>query len=160
MSSISQTGLAKTFWRLGWIGFWVQLGILAISAGLMAYAFVFDRRGGFGTRGQLALIEYMSLAGLLILVFTTIWFYRHTRLAARISDPERRPELRAIQRSAWIGVVATTSNVVFSLLVTLFEVVQLFVYFLRAPRPAFPLCRPRADRQAGSPPAIYSVSWS
>jgi hypothetical protein len=139
MNSTMQTGLARTFRRLGWLGFWVQIGIVAISAGLMGYAFIFDRQGGFGTRGQLALIEYMSLAGFLILIFTTIWFYRYTRLAARIADPERRPSARAIQRSAWIGVLSATTNVVFSLLVILFEIVQLFVYFLRAPQAGVPV---------------------
>src|SRR5262245_8776496 len=129
MNSTMQTGLAKTFWRLGWLGFWVQVGMVAISAGLVGYAVIFDGQGGFGTRGQLALIEYLSLAGLLILVFTTVWFYRYTRLAARIADPERRPGARTIQRSAWIGVLAATTNVVFSLVVILFEIVQLFVYF-------------------------------
>lgn len=139
MSSTTQTGLAKTFRRLGWLGFWVQIGILAISVGLMGYAFIFDRQGGFGTRGQLALIEYLSLAGLLILLFTTVWFYGYTRLAARIADPERRPGMRAMQRTAWIGVAATTTNVLFSLLVILFEAVQLFVYFLRAPQAGVPV---------------------
>src|SRR5262245_5666726 len=134
-----QTGLGKTFWRLGWLGFWAQIGIVLVSGGLMGYAFIFDSQGGFGTRGQLAMIEYLSIAGLLILIFTTFWFYRYTRLAARIADPERHPGVRAIQRIAWIGVVATTANVVFSMLVTLFEVIQLFVYFLRAPKAGIPV---------------------
>jgi hypothetical protein len=67
MNAITEIRRAGSFSRLGWLGFWVQLAVLSISIGLIIYAFVFDQRGGFGTRGQLAFIEYLCIAGFLLL---------------------------------------------------------------------------------------------
>ena len=36
-------------------------------------------------------------------VFTTMWSYRYTRLAERISDSTRRPSVFLVQKAAWIG---------------------------------------------------------
>jgi len=81
--------LATAFWRLGWTGFFVQVVLGAIPVMLMIYAFVFGRDAASGTRSRLALLEYLTIANLLVLVFTTLWFYWYTRLAKRIADAER-----------------------------------------------------------------------
>jgi len=146
MNSTTEIGLAKSFRRLGWLGFWMQITILSISVGLVIYGLVFDSRGGFGTRGQLAFIEYLCIAGLVLLAFTTVWFYGYTRLAARMADPEGHPTPQGAERIAWIGVVATIANVVFSLIVILFEVTQLFLYFLRAPQAGVPVVQTTAGQ--------------
>jgi hypothetical protein len=75
----------------------------------------------------------------LVMGFTTIWFYRYTRLANQIEDPDRRPPKSSIQRIAWIGVAGSTVGIVFSALVIMFEVVQLLLYFLRAPQAGVPV---------------------
>jgi hypothetical protein len=80
----------------------------------------------------------LTIAGLLVLAFTTVWFYRYTRLARQIADPERRPPTFEVRRAAWTGVVAGTVGVVLSILVMLFEVTQLLFYFLRAPQVGIP----------------------
>jgi len=87
----------------------------------------------------LALIEYLSVGSLLVLVFTTIWSYRYTRLAKRIDDPERRPSGPALQKTVWTGIVASTLGITFSMLVLLFEVFQLLFYMLRAPQAGVPV---------------------
>jgi hypothetical protein len=74
-----------------------------------------------------------------VLAFTTIWFLRYTRLARRMADPERRPSIRALQRAAWIGAAGSAIGIVFSALVMMFEVVQLLLYFLRAPQAGIPV---------------------
>ena len=79
------------------------------------------------------LIQYLSLAGLLVLVFTTMWSYRYTKLAARIADPERRPEWATFQGTVWTGIKASTVGILFSMIVMFFEVGQLLIYFLCAP---------------------------
>jgi len=137
---IPSTGysLANIFSRLGWIGFWTQVAIGSIPVTLAIYSFLFDRSTGAGTRGGLALIEYLTIADLLLLVFTTIWFYRYTHLAKQIADPERRPPASEVRRVAWTGVAASTLGVVFSILVMLFEVTQLLFYFLRVPQVGIP----------------------
>ena len=135
----SKDSLAKTFSRLGWIGFWIQLAIGAIPVFFAVYALIFGRSGGAGTRSSSLLVDYLTIAGLIALVFTTIWSYRYTRLGARIADPSQRPSEFAVQRVAWIGVAASAIGILFSMLVMLFEVVQLLIYFLRAPQAGVPV---------------------
>lgn len=130
--------LANAFSRLGWTGFWTQVAIGSIPVMLATYSFLFARSTGGGTRGGLALIEYLTIADLLLLVFTTVWFYRYTRLAKQIADPEHSPPAFIVRRAAWTGVAASTLGVVFSILVMLFEVTQLLFYFLRAPQVGIP----------------------
>jgi len=131
--------LARAFRRLGWIGFFVQVALGSIPVVLMIYAFVFGGSAASATRSGLPLVEYLTIAGILILLFTTLWSYRYTRLANRIADPQRRPSADAVQRVAWTGVAASTVGIVFSMLVMLAEVTHLLFYFLRAPQAGVPV---------------------
>ena len=131
--------LAKVFMRLGWIGFWMQISIGVIPVALTVYAFLLGRQSGTATRSSLPLIEWLTIGSLLVMAFTTVWFYRHTRLASQISDQARRPSERAVRRSAWIGVAASISGILLSMLIMLFEVVHLLIYFLRAPQAGVPV---------------------
>ncbi len=100
MESLQQPGtqsLAKTFSRLGRIGFWVQIVMGAIPLLLMAYAFIFSRSPS-GPRAGLAVVEYLTLASLLILIFTIVWFHRYTRLA-RLTVLRIRKRVRRHPRS-------------------------------------------------------------
>lgn len=84
--------LSAAFSRLGWLGFWMQVAVGLIPLALTIYALVFGRNPAPGTRAGFPLIEYLSIAGLLVLAFTTMWSYRYTRLAVRLADPARRPD--------------------------------------------------------------------
>lgn len=130
--------LAKSFSGLGWIGFWAQVAIGSIPVALTIYSLAVGRSAGAGTRGGFVLADVLAFVGLLVLAFTTVWFYRYTRLARRIADPQHRPPLSLVQRAAWTGVGASTIGIVFSVLVLLFEVTQLLFYFLRAPQVGIP----------------------
>src|SRR5262245_45864797 len=132
------SSVASAFSGLGWTGFWAQIAIGSIPVVLAAYSFLFDRSTGAGTRGGLALVEFLTIAGLALMAFTTFWSYRYTQLAKQIADPERRPSVLAVRRAAWTGVAASTLGVVLSILVMLFEVTQLLFYFLRAPQVGIP----------------------
>ena len=135
----SAEGPAKAFWRLGWIGFWTQIGFGLLPVVLAVYALIFGRYSGARTRAGNPLIEYLTIADLLLLAFTTVWSYRYTRLAQQLADPERRPSHFVVQRAAWIGVAAGAAGIVFSMLVMLFEVAQLLIHFLRAPQAGVPV---------------------
>jgi hypothetical protein len=136
----------------------MQVAIGSIPLMLALYAIVFDSSRGAGTRGGLALIEYMTLASLLVLAFTTIWFFRYIRLARRIADPERRPPGFAVQRMAWTGVAASTLGIVFSMMIMLFEAAQLLVYFLRAPQAGVPVVQTTGGGPASWVSAIDVVN--
>jgi Protein of unknown function (DUF3611) len=145
--SISDS-LANTFSRLGWIGFWIQIAIGLIPLTLIIYAFVSGQSTGAGTRRGLLLVGYLTIAGFLVLIFTTVWSYRYTRLAERISDSTLRPSEFLVQKAAWIGVASSALGIVFSMLVILFEVAQLLIYFLRAPQAGVPVIQTTGGGQA------------
>ena len=112
---------AKTFWRLGWVAFWTQIGFGSLPVILVVYALIFGRYSGAGTRAGNPLIEYLTFADLLILAFTTVRSYWYTRIARQLADPARRPSQKILQRAAWIGVAVGAVGIVFSMLVMLFE---------------------------------------
>jgi hypothetical protein len=131
--------LSEAFSSLGWLGFWIQVVIGSVPLALIVYALVFGRNAAPGTRAGFPLIEYLSIAGLLVLAFTALWSFRYTRLAVSLTDPERRPTSAAVQRTVWIGVTASTIGILLSMLIMLFEVSQLLIYFLRAPQAGIPV---------------------
>ena len=141
--------LAKTFSRLGWIGFWVQIVMGSVPFLLMVYTLIFTRSPS-GPRAGLALVEYLTIAGFLILVFTTVWFYRHTRLAKKIADPTECPPASSVIRSVWTGVVASSMGLLFSMLVMILETGNLLFYFLTAPQVGVPVFQT---------PAAGPTSW-
>jgi Protein of unknown function (DUF3611) len=149
--------LAKAFWRLGWTGFFVQVALGSIPVLLAIYAFVFGRYAS-GTRSRLALLEYLTIANLLILVFTTLWFYWYTRLAKRIADPERRPPEYTVQRTAWTGVAASTLGIMFSMVMILVEVAHLLIHFLRAPQAGVPVIQTTGGAPASWVSAVDIMS--
>ncbi|HXU59975.1 MAG TPA: DUF3611 family protein [Verrucomicrobiae bacterium] len=131
--------LSGAFCRLGWLGFWLQLAIGTIPLLLLIYSVLFGGNDRVGTRGGFALVAYLTVGSLLVLAFTTIWFYRYTRLGKQMAEPGRRPPMATLRRAAWIGVAAGILGIVFSALVMLFEVAQLLLYFLRAPQVGVPV---------------------
>jgi hypothetical protein len=131
--------LAGTFRRLGRIGFWTQVLLGAFPVILMVYVFVFTGSLSVpGTRAGLRLIEHLTVLNLLVLVFTTIWFFRYRRLAPRIADPATRPSRDSLLRTVWTGLVASSLGAIFSMILLLLEVGQLLFYFLSAPQGGIP----------------------
>ena len=131
--------LAGTFRRLGRLGFWTQVLLGAFPVILMLYVFVFT--GSLtvpGTRAGLRLIEHLTVLNLLLLVFTTIWFFRYRRLATRIAEPATRPPRASLLRTVWTGLVASSLGAIFSMVLLLLEVGQLLFYFLTAPQAGMP----------------------
>jgi hypothetical protein len=130
--------LAKSFRRLGWSGFWLQVVAGAFPLLLMFYMFVFSQ-SATGPRAGLPLVEFLTMASFLILVFTTYWFYRYTGLAKRIAASADRPSQSALIATVWTGVVASVMGILFSMLVLLLEVGHLLFYFLSAPQAGIPV---------------------
>lgn len=104
----------------------------------MAYYLAFSRSATV-SRSGFPFVEYLTIANLLMLVFTTFWSYRYTRLAKRIMDPQRRPSELYVIGSVWTGVVASTVGMLFSMIVMLIEAANLLFYFLKAPQGGIPV---------------------
>lgn len=132
-------GLANTFRRLGRFGFWVQVVLGGFPVVLMLYVLLFTGSLSVsGTRAGLPLVEYLTILNLLLLLFTTIWFYRYPGLGRRLLDPETRPGESKVLRTLWIGLVASSLGAIFSMVVLILEVGQLLFYFLAAPQGGIP----------------------
>ena len=145
----SAATLARVFSRLGWIGLWVQVAVGGLSALLMIYLFVFSSSPS-GLRVGLRLVQYLTIVGLLMLIFTTFWSYRYTRLAKRIVDPQSQQPKSSLIRIVWTGVVGCSLGIVLSIMVLLIEASQLLFYFLATPQVGVPVFQN---------PGTGSASW-
>ncbi len=154
---LPRSELARSFSRLGWIGFWTQIVVGMIPILLMAYSFIFAQSVS-GPRAGLPIVEYLTLAGLSILVFTTVWFYRYTRLAQLIRDPARRPTETELARTVWIGLLASSIAILFTILVMFIEVAHLLFYFLSAPQGGVPVIQTAGPTAASWVSAVDMLS--
>ena len=145
LKSSAEESLAGAFLRIGRLGFWAQVLIWSLSLVMAVSALVFDSRAGLGTRGALAWIQYLTLASLLVLLFTTVWFYRYTRLARRMSETITGVSMADLNRTVWMGVAGTVLGLALSMLIMLSEASQLFIYFLRAPQAGVPVVQTSQD---------------
>ena len=136
--ALPRKSLATSFKRFGWTGFWIQIVVGAIPLVLMAYSLVFAQ-SATGPRAGLPLVEYLTIAGLLILLFTTFWFYHYTRIAARIAGPGKSPSEIDLAGTVWIGLLASSIAVLFTITVMFVEVAHLLFYFLSAPQGGVPV---------------------
>lgn len=130
-------GLASTFRRVGRIGFWAQVVLGSFPVILMLYIFTFSGNVS-GMRAGLPIIGYLTVANLLLLLFTTVWFFRYGGLAEKIANPATRPTESAVAGTVWTGLVASSLGIIFSIVVMMIEVGQLLFYFLAAPQGGIP----------------------
>ena len=130
--------LAKQFSRLGWIGFWMQLALICIPIILLIYVLFFSRPGSGQLMG-IDLSDYLSYGSLLVMVFTTFWFYRYTRLAKRIPDSELRPPQSSVEHTLWIGLWAGCLGILISMLLLISEVGQLLFVLMSTPLTGIPI---------------------
>ncbi len=153
----NRAGLAKRFSRLGWIGFWVQLALLVVPISLMTYVLFVASPESAQQRG-IDLSNYLSTGGLVVLVFTTFWFFRYTRLGRRIADPKLCPPQASVLRTVWIGVWASALGIVFSMLLLINAVGRLLFVLMATPQTGVPVVSPLGGDPATTLSAIDAVS--
>ena len=136
--------LAKHFSRLGWIGFWIQLALVSIPLILMLYV-VFVASPESVQRKGIDLRNYLSYGSLLVMVFTTYWFYQYTRLAQKVADPESRPSLPDVLKNVWIGLWAGCLGIFFSMVLLLNAVFRLLFILLATPQTGIPIAATGVD---------------
>lgn len=129
--------LAITFERTGRTGFWAQLVLGTFPVVVMAFV-LFYAGNLSGTRAGVPIVEWLTLGNILLLFFTTFWFHRYRSLGKRIADPIARPTGEEVAGKVWTGLMASGLGILFSILVMLFEVGQIFFYFLTAPQGGVP----------------------
>lgn len=143
--------LARAFIRLGWAGFWLQVVFGSLPIILMIYYFSFSQSATI-SRSGFPFIEYLTIANLLLLLFTLYWSFGYTRLGKRLLDAARRPSESYVVGVVWTGVLASTLGMLFSMIVLLIEAANMLFYFLRAPQGGIPVV------QTSGSEATYWVS--
>ena len=116
--------------RLGWLGFWIQVAMLTIPILLLVYV-LFLRSPDSAQRIGIDLSNYLSYGSLLVMVFTTLWFFRYTRVGKRIGDPESIPPKSAVEHTLWVGLWASVVGIAFSM-VLLFGAAGRMLFILLA----------------------------
>ena len=105
---------ANTFHWVGWVGFWVQAVLAAISTILMLFAVPFLQGAKDG--GSSAGVGLATL-GLLALYFSIYWAFRYTRIARKLKAAEEgRPSRSETIRNLRIGLVVNLAGMFVALL--------------------------------------------
>ena len=91
-------------------------------------------------------------------IFTTFWFFRYTRLAKRIADPELRSPQPSVIRTLWIGFWAGCLGILFSMLVMMSSVGRLLVVLMATPPTGVPVVSPVGGDPTATLSAIDAVS--
>ena len=136
--------LAKQFSRLGWIGFWIQLVLISLPILLLLYV-LFISSPESAQRKGIDLSNYLSYGSLLVMLFTIFWFYRYTRLAKRIPDPESRPTESSVMRTLWTGLGASCLGILFSMILMTSAVLRILFVMLATPQTGVPFAAPGGD---------------
>lgn len=157
MSTTDEQRIARKFHRYGWLGVWVQLILGILPLAMLSYVLLSK---AFGPGIMLGVMDYLALAGLAVLAFTTFWMYRYTRVARRIADPdpENRPEWASVTRMLRVGIWASAIGIVVSILLLLAEVLRLLFLFMKTPQAGVPVLRTEADNRTNWVSAIDVVS--
>ena len=130
--------LAVAFTRLGWTGFWLQVVFGSLPIIGFFYFLTFAQRDPEASSG-IGFVEYLTAINMLILVFTTYWSYRYTRLGRKMQIPEQCPPESYLTGTVWIGVLATTVGMLFSMIVILIDTANILFYFLKSPQAGIPV---------------------
>ncbi len=152
--------LGKQFSRLGWIGFWIQLVLISIPIALAIYVLF---PAGFDSAQQpgIKLRNYLSYSSLLIMLFTTFWFYRYTRVGGRIPDPKLRPPQSSVTKTLWIGLWASCLGIASSMVLLINAVGRMLFILLATPQTGIPVAAPVGEGDpARTLSAIDAVSLS
>jgi hypothetical protein len=148
--------LARQFSRLGWIGFWVQLVLVSIPVILILYV-LFINSPESAQRKGIDLSNYLSYGSLLVMLFTIYWFYRYTRLAKQIVEPESCPPQASVMQTLWVGLGASCLGILFSMMLMMNAVFRILFILLATPQTGIPIAAAGMD-PAKTLSAIDAVS--
>ena len=130
----------------------MQLALLFKPVLLLIYVLLLSSPDSTQHRG-IDLSNYLSYGSLLVMLFTTFWFFRYTRLGKRIADPELRPSQSAVMKTLWIGLWASCLGILFSMLLLMNALGRLFFVLMTTPQTGIPI----ASIPGGDPARILSA---
>jgi hypothetical protein len=125
--------LGKTFTKLGWIGFVIQLVLLTVPL-LLAVYMIFGFSPESPARRGIDLSNYLSWGSLIVTIFTAFWFFRYPRLGHRIAEGDTRLSGAGVLKTVWVGIWASGIGIVFSMLLLFAESSRLLFVMLANPQ--------------------------
>ena len=132
--SLTPQQIARSFRRLGWVGFWLQalLGFIPI---LVVVAEILSKPGQ-QQAGGFSIGFWLAIACLIILFFSIYWCFRYTRLANKLEMRELRPTKSQVIQDLKLGLVANIGIMTIAVLIALLQVGGLTLKMLRLPQGA------------------------
>ena len=155
--SSNPVSLAKWFRRLGWIGFWIQVALVSIPILLLIYVLLVSSPESAQRRG-IDLSNYLSSGSLVVMLFTTFWFFRYARLGKRIAVPESCPPQASVMRTLWIGLWAGSLGILFSMLLMMSAVGRLLFILMATPQTGIPITSPLGGDPTTTLSALDAIS--
>ncbi len=149
--------LGRLFVRLGWIGFWLQFALLAVVVALTVYVIIFGAPAAVN-RSAIGLENWLSTGSLLVLLFTTAWFYRYVRMGRTFGDPDDCPPPARTLSTLWIGLWAGFVGILFSTLLLFGAVGRLLMTLMAQPQIGIMIAPPPGSEAAASVTVIDAVS--
>jgi hypothetical protein len=79
-------GIAKTINLTGWITFWVQLTLVVVSALVLLFTLT-GRKFGTQQNTGIGIGIFWAVCTVAALLFSVYWYFRYTRIAKRLDNP-------------------------------------------------------------------------
>jgi hypothetical protein len=149
--------MAEQFSFLGKIGFFAQLALLAVPILLSVYVLLLRRADQSSSTG-IDFSNYISFGSLLVMIFTTYWFFRYMQLGERINDPTRYPPRSAVVTALWVGLWAGCLGIALSMMLLLAAAWRMLRVLLTNPQSGMLIAPTAGTNPAYSLSAIDAVS--
>jgi hypothetical protein len=110
-------GIAVAFRLVGWLGFWIQLGLAAASG--LALAFVVSGRNfSKETTPGIGIGIFWAVCGILVLLFHVYLDFRYTRIARRLRqpNPDLHPKKADVIQILRLGVIVSLVGMLLTIL--------------------------------------------
>ncbi|HEY9604927.1 MAG TPA: DUF3611 family protein [Allocoleopsis sp.] len=105
--------VATALKKIGWIGFWIQLGLLVVSGGILLVTLANPSLDLNASNPMSESAVFFAVGGLLILGLSIYWNWRYIRLARRlrVSHPathlKKSDVIRLLQQGLLVNSVGT-----------------------------------------------------
>ncbi|HEY9662743.1 MAG TPA: DUF3611 family protein [Allocoleopsis sp.] len=122
--------LAQAFYLAGWVGFWIELVLVVVSAVILAIALF---NPGFNIQLKSGIGLLSVLGGLFILGLNVYWMWRYTQLARRLPDPAHHPTPGRVRQLLHQGITFHFIGIILALIATQIIVGALLLKVLTIP---------------------------
>lgn len=156
-TSADRDRIAAHFSRWGWIGFFIQLALLTVPLLLLVYVLLSNVNAQRSVTG-INLRNYLSYGSMLVMVFTTFWFYRYTQLGKAMAGSGEHPSQATLVSQLWTGIWAGCLGVFFSMLLLFGAAWRLLFILIANPQTGIMIAPHVASSPTQSISAIDAVS--